>query len=112
MKRAVLYLRISQYDDDSTAIARQREELEAWAEREAWVEVETLVDEGISGRKMRAKSELALQMLRNGEADVLAVWKFDRWRRQGLRAVVGLIDALDARPGGVLPSKGAGLDST
>src|SRR5690606_24809418 len=112
MKKAVLYLRISQYDDDSTAIARQREELEAWAEREGWLVVETLVDEGISGRKVRAKSELALQMLRNGEADVLAVWKFDRWSRQGLRAVVDLIDALEARPGAVFRSKEDGLDST
>lgn len=37
-------------------------------------------------------------MLREREADVLAVWKLDRWARQGLSAVDDLVRALNAAP--------------
>ena len=57
-----------------------------------------LTDDGISGRKSRANADEALRMIRDGEIDALAVWKFDRWSRQGLGAVADLIAALDTRP--------------
>jgi site-specific DNA recombinase len=96
-KRAVLYCRISEADDASTSTARQERDLRERAEREGWEVVEVLVDEGLSGGSRRAKADAALKMLADGEADVLAVWKFDRWSRQGLGAVAALIETLDAR---------------
>jgi len=50
-------------------------------------------------------------MLRDGEADVLAVWKFDRWSRQGLSAVADLIDTLDVRADALFVALSDGLRS-
>ncbi|WP_167140223.1 recombinase family protein [Diaminobutyricimonas sp. TR449] len=97
MKRAILYLRLSVSNDTSTSIVRQREDLEALAAREDWTIVATFADDGLSGGKERANAKEALRMIREGEADVLAVWKFDRWSRQGLGAVADLVAALDHR---------------
>jgi site-specific DNA recombinase len=96
--RAVLYLRLSSLDDASTSISRQENDLRAHADREGWDVVRVLTDDGISGRKARANATEALRMLRDGDADVLAVWKFDRWSRQGLAAVADLVATLDAVP--------------
>lgn len=96
-KRAILYLRLSVSKDESTSITRQRQELTALAKREGWTIVETLTDDGLSGGKPRANADHALAMLRKGQADVIAVYKFDRWSRMGARAVADLQDTLDAR---------------
>ena len=98
MQRAVLYLRLSSSTEDSTSIARQAADLQQLAVREGWTVVRTLTDDGLSGRKARANAAEALRMLREDEADVLAVWKLDRWTRQGLGAIGALSDALDAVP--------------
>uniref|UniRef100_A0A942T212 Recombinase family protein n=1 Tax=Neobacillus citreus TaxID=2833578 RepID=A0A942T212_9BACI len=98
MIRAVLYLRLSSSSEDSTSITRQRRDLQERADREGWTIVSELVDDGVSGRKSRANAAEALRMLRDNEADVLAVWKFDRWSRQGLGAVAALVETLDAVP--------------
>ncbi|OII35167.1 hypothetical protein BIU98_04395 [Curtobacterium sp. MMLR14_010] len=111
MKRAVLYLRLSSISEDSTSIERQRADLQGLAEREGWDVVETLTDDGISGRKARANAAAALRMLRDGEADVLAVWKLDRWTRQGLGAIGALADTLDATPGATFVAMQDGLRS-
>ncbi|UIW13466.1 serine integrase [Arthrobacter phage Amyev] len=95
--RAILYLRLSVSDDASTSIARQERDLRELAQREGWEIVAVLTDDGISGRKVRANALEALRMIRADEADVLAVWKLDRWTRQGLSAVGDLVDTLDAR---------------
>lgn len=92
-----MYLRLSVSKDESTSIARQNQELTALAEREGWTIVKTFTDDGLSGGKPRANADKALQMLRNNEADVIAVYKFDRWSRMGARAVADLQDTLDYR---------------
>lgn len=97
--RAVLYARLSVSREESTSIARQVADLEALAAREGWEVVTTLEDDGLSGGKRRDKADEALAMLHDGTADVLAVWKWDRWSRQGARAVADLQDVLDERPG-------------
>ncbi|TYL51036.1 recombinase family protein [Agromyces mariniharenae] len=110
--RAVLYVRISASDDDSTSIARQEADLREIAAREGWDVIEPpLVDDGISGRKARANATEALRMIADGEADVLAVWKFDRWTRQGLSAVGVLADTLKDAPGSLFVSLRDGLRS-
>ncbi|MFD1714160.1 recombinase family protein [Amnibacterium flavum] len=99
--RAVLYLRLSVAQDDviSDSIRRQESDLRDLASREGWEVVQVLADDGLSGRKARANATEALRMLRDGEADVLAVWKLDRWTRQGLSAIGDLVTTLDTRPG-------------
>ncbi|AWY06686.1 integrase [Microbacterium phage Zeta1847] len=110
--RAVLYLRLSREDDASTSIVRQRAELEELAEREGWLIERELVDDGLTGRKQRANAVEALRMLRDGEADALVVWKFDRWSRQGLRAVADLVETLDERPDALFVAHRDGLRSS
>ncbi len=112
-KRAVLYLRLSVAVGDgvSDSIARQKADLRQLAKREGWEVVATPTDDGISGRKSRAKAVEALRMLRDGEADVLAVWKLDRWSRQGLGAVGDLVATLDATPGALFVALQDGLRS-
>lgn len=95
--RAVLYLRLSAVVDDSTSIDRQERDLRAHAERHGWDVVRVLVDEGISGRKARAKAAEAVRLIADEEADVLAVWKLDRFTRQGWDGLGELSRALDAR---------------
>lgn len=109
--RVVLYLRLSSIQDDSTAIVRQERDLRTLAEREGWEVVRVLRDDGISGRKHRANVDEALRMLAEGEAEVLAVWKLDRWTRQGINAVGRLVDVLDARKGAVFVAHMDGLRS-
>ncbi len=111
IKRAVLYLRLSSIVDDSTAIVRQEEDLRALAAREGWSVELVLTDDGISGRKARANAAEALRMLREGEADVLAVWKLDRWTRQGLGAIGDLSETLEAVPGALFVALQDGLRS-
>jgi site-specific DNA recombinase len=109
--RAVLYLRLSVSAEESTAIERQERDLRALAQREGWDVVATVTDDGLSGGQRRKEADRALSMLgsvdtsgkkarlvgKEPTADVLMVWKFDRWSRQGPRAVADLQDVLDAR---------------
>lgn len=111
-RRAVLYLRLSESSDDSTSIVRQEADLRLRAEREGAEVTEVLVDDGLSGGYSRAKSDRALDLIRSGGADLLLVWKFDRWSRQGLGAVAALIEALDANPKAVFIADRDGLVST
>jgi DNA invertase Pin-like site-specific DNA recombinase len=83
--------------DDSTSIDRQEKDLRAHAERQGWAVERVLVDEGISGRKARAKAAEAVRMISDDEADVLAVWKLDRFTRQGWDGLGALSVALDKR---------------
>lgn len=109
--RALLYLRLSESDEASTSIARQEADLRLRADREGWDVVEVLTDDGLSGGKDRDNALAALAKLRRGDVDVLAVWKFDRWSRQGLGALAALIEALDANPAALFVADRDGLTS-
>lgn len=110
--RAVLYLRLSVTKEDSTSIERQEADLRREAASRGWdVGDRVLTDDGVSGGKARAKAEECLRMLRAGEADILMVWKWDRWSRQGVRSVADLADVLDARPEARFVALRDGLDS-
>ncbi|MFD3443913.1 recombinase family protein [Microbacteriaceae bacterium 4G12] len=104
-------LSVSRGDAISDSIRRQEGDLRALAAREGWDVVATLADDGFSGRKARAKSTEALRMLKDGEADVLAVWRLDRWTRQGLTAAAELVSVLDARPGSLFVAAQEGIRS-
>lgn len=104
LKRAILYLRLSVSKDESVSIANQNKQLQALAEREGWQIVETFTDDGLSGGKPRANADKALKMLSDRTADVIAVYKFDRWSRMGARAVADLQDVLDERAASGAPA--------
>lgn len=94
---AVIYLRLSVAgDEDSTSIVKMRKDCIDWCERQdiAWSEDRILVDDGLSGGIRRAKADTALSWLRDGTADVLVTWKYDRWSRQGIQAVGELMGTL------------------
>lgn len=109
--RAVLYVRLSESTEESTSVARQEADLRARAEADGLEVVEVLVDDGISGRRSRERADRALAMIRSREADVLMVWKFDRWSRQGLGVLAALIETLDATPGSKALFLKDGLDT-
>jgi len=111
MLRAVLYLRLSESDDASTAISRQEADLRARCQREGWDVTAVLIDDGLSGGKRRVKADRALSMLLEHEADVLIVWKFDRWSRQGLASLADLLGVLDKRPAALFISDRDNLSS-
>ena len=95
--RAVLYVRLSRDSAVSTSIAGQNADLYALAESEGWRVVATFEDNGKSGGKQRDKAVAALAMIRNNEADVLAVYAYDRWSRMGIADSAEVIKAIEAR---------------
>lgn len=96
-KRAILYLRLSSSTEESTSLVRQEADLRALADRQGWTVTDVLVDDGISGQKARANATEAVRRLADGEADVLAVWKLDRFTRQGWDGLGELSEALATR---------------
>lgn len=92
--RAVLYVRLSRESEVSTSIAGQNADLYAAAEREGWQIVATFEDNGKSGGKQRDNARAALDMLRRNEADVLAVYAYDRWSRMGIADSAELIKTI------------------
>ena len=95
--RAVLYVRLSKASDVSTSIKGQNDELFARAQHEGWNIVATFEDNGRSGGKQRDNAVEALRMIREGEADVLAVYAYDRWSRMGIADSAEVINAIYAR---------------
>lgn len=95
--RAVLYVRLSRESAVSTSIEGQNTDLYALAEREGWEIVATFEDNNKSGGKQRDKAKACLDMLVNNEADVLAVYAYDRWSRMGIADSAEIIKAIDTR---------------
>ena len=88
--RAALYARVSTHHGQDVGL--QLDALREVAAARGWVVVEEFVDEGISGAKQRRLALDALMAaVRNGEIDVVAVWRFDRFAR----SVRHLLQALD-----------------
>ncbi len=111
-KRAVLYTRLSNAASaESVSLAGQENDLRRYCETQGWEVVAVLEDDGFSGRRARPKVAQALKMLRQGDAEVLAVWKFDRYSRAGLRAVTELIEVLESTPGALFVAMRDGLRS-
>ncbi|MBT2499798.1 recombinase family protein [Agromyces sp. ISL-38] len=95
--RAVLYVRLSRDSDVSTSIAGQNADLYMLADREGWEIVATFEDNGKGGGRQRENARAALDMLRDAEADVLAVYAYDRWSRMGIADSAEVIKAIYAR---------------
>lgn len=112
MKRCVLYLRVSRSTEESVSLVRQEAELRELAEREGWVIVAVIRDDGMTGTKERENAEAALVMIADGSADVLVSWELSRWSRMGLSAVAKLVAVLEDRPDALLVFHKEGLRSS
>lgn len=111
VKRAVIYTRVSRSTEESVSVDRQEAELREMARAEGWTVARVFQDDGLSGRVQRAKADAALDMIADGEADVLAVWEMSRWSRMGLGAVARLVEVLRSRDGTLFVAKKEGLRS-
>ena len=87
-------MRLSRESAVSTSIEGQNSDLYALAESEGWQIVATFEDNGKSGGKQRENAVDALAMLKNNEADVLAVYAYDRWSRMGIADSADVINAV------------------
>jgi|NGEPerStandDraft_6_1074524.scaffolds.fasta_scaffold149227_1 DNA invertase Pin-like site-specific DNA recombinase len=84
-QRVVLYTRVStrEQSDSGAGLAAQESALRAEAQRRGWDVVDLLTDAGASGKSLHHRPELAkaLELVDDGQADVLAVSKLDRLSR-------------------------------
>ena len=82
--RMVLYLRVSTEEqaEFGYGLAAQRDELDRAAKYKRWDVVDTISDEGITGKTLdRPGLTRALQLIADGHAEGLAVAKLDRLSR-------------------------------
>jgi DNA invertase Pin-like site-specific DNA recombinase len=96
MKRIAIYARVS---TDSQTVANQLQELQAVAERQGWIIVQTFVDEGISGAKGRDKRpgyDALLKAVARREIDLVASWSVDRLGRS-LPDLVAFLSDIQAK---------------
>jgi len=88
--RAALYARVST-SNKGQDVELQLEELRQVARQRGWDVVGTYVDKGVSGAKdSRPELDRMMAAARGGKADVVAVWKFDRFARSTTHLVTAL----------------------
>ena len=96
MKRAALYVRVSQ---DSQTVENQLLVLNEVAQRSGWEVVHVFADEGISGAKGRDKRpgyDGLLKAVARHEVQIVAAWSVDRLGRS-LSDLVGFLSDIQAR---------------
>jgi len=85
--RVIAYVRVSSEEQklSGAGLAAQRHALEMEAARQGWTIIEVIEDAGYSARDLKRPGvQRALEALRGGEADALAVAKLDRLSRSML----------------------------
>ena len=95
--RAAIYARVSTTGHGQD-VGLQLDELRAVAEQRGWQVVGEFIDEGISGgQRSRPALDDLLDAVGDGQVDVVAVWRFDRFARstQHLLAALEKFRALD-----------------
>ncbi len=89
--RAAIYARVSTTNHNQD-VGLQLDELRQIAAQRGWQIVGEFIDDGISGSKQsRPALDRMMSAVRNGEVDVVAVWRFDRFARSTRH----LIEALE-----------------
>lgn len=84
IKRVVIYIRISKDRENETSTGTQEFEARAHCEVKGWEVIAVCVDPGRSAFKRgvkRPELEQALELVEVGAADILLVWKLDRFTR-------------------------------
>lgn len=79
-KRAVLYLRLSQSNEQSVSIDRQRRRATDYAKSKGWTVAGEFVDDGVSASKNAPEDRLGWRAMTAAADswDVVIVWKLDR----------------------------------
>jgi len=83
-RSVVIYIRISKDRENETSTTTQEFEARAYAEQRGWEVVKVCTDPGRSAFKRgvkRPELEQALELVECGAANVLLVWKIDRFTR-------------------------------
>jgi DNA invertase Pin-like site-specific DNA recombinase len=88
IRRVALYCRVS---TGGQSTDMQTDELRRMAEARGW-EVATVVEEKISGRKLRPARERLIIEAKAGMYDAVMVWKLDRWGRSTADLVSSIRD--------------------
>jgi DNA invertase Pin-like site-specific DNA recombinase len=89
MKRAVLYFRVSTFDQNCE---NQVPDLYRYCELRGWEKAGEFRDEAVSGGKAtRPQLEKMMDEIRDGKYDILLVWSYDRFAR----SVSHLVQTLD-----------------
>ena len=82
--KAVIYVRISKDRDEQTSTDSQERVCRSYVESKGWTVVSVEVDKGRSAFKAEGKRpglDRAMKLVETGAADVLVVWKLDRFVR-------------------------------
>lgn len=98
MLRVLGRVRLSRDTDASTSVARQRQHIQEWADRNAAVVVGWAEDVDVSGKVDPFKTPDLGPWLRPpkmNDWDVMVAWKLDRVSRAGARTVNRLIDWME-----------------
>lgn len=82
--RVVIYVRISKDRENETSTTTQLELCRAYAKSKGWIVIAEFVEEGKSAYKKdtpRPKHDKAIRMVTSRQADIVLVWKLDRFSR-------------------------------
>jgi site-specific DNA recombinase len=80
--RAVLYLRQSVSRDDSISLELQETACRDYCARRGYLVTEVIADPGISGRTWKRPGvQRTLDMIENGQAEVIVLWRWSRLSR-------------------------------
>jgi putative DNA-invertase from lambdoid prophage Rac len=88
IRRVALYCRVS---TGGQSTDMQADELRRMAEARGW-QVARVVEEKISGRKLRPARERLIAEAKAGAYDAVMVWKLDRWGRSTADLVSSIRD--------------------
>lgn len=93
-RRAFLYARVStRAQAEANGVKAQMDALQRLAEQHGWDVVGRYADEAVTGRaRSRPQLDQMMRMVRAGEADVVAVWRFDRFARSVAHLVASLTE--------------------
>ena len=94
MKKCVIYARCSTRDQETE---NQVAQLKAYADKQEWQIVDTVVDVCSGGKdvKQRPGLDKAFELARKRQFDVLLFWALDRFSREGSRKTIGYLSVLD-----------------
>ncbi len=111
MSRAILYARVSTTGHGQD-VGLQLEELREVAAQRGWVVVAEHVDEGRSGGdRDRPGLAAALDLVRRGKAELLAVWKLDRLARD-VQHLLAVASDLESWGAGLYSARDAHVDTS
>lgn len=111
VKRAILYLRQSMEKEESISLENQEHAGREYCRQRGYVVVAVLAEQ-VTGRswRLRDKAQTAVRMIESGDADVIVVWRWNRFARNRRDWAVAL-DHVEGK-GGQLESSTQPIDTS